>query len=346
MIDVVYTWVDGADPMWFQKKSARVKLAASNLNVCSKSGLSNSRFHNRDELKYSLRSLDMFTQFVRKIFIVTDDQVPVWLDTNHPKIQIVDHRDIFPIKSHLPTFNSHAIEANLHRIEGLSEKFIYLNDDVALSSDLIESDFFDDQDRMLVYFDHRKVQRFAWWFGYNAPVNAAARNNSRLLNSLSYDRIDFRLDHAPYVLRKSIYEELWELFPNELERTSGNPFRHPADLSTASSLVQHYALATNRAVKGPPNSSTYIKIKRFPFSAPLTALRLSGYKALSNKDKKFFSINDAGQLDNSRITQNAIANFLEHKFPFPSPFELRKHDAINTTLPIKGRNPTPVSITA
>ena len=42
----------------------------------------------------------------------------------------VTHDEIFPNKSHLPTFSSPAIETHLHRIEGLADNFIYLNDDV------------------------------------------------------------------------------------------------------------------------------------------------------------------------------------------------------------------------
>ncbi len=345
MIDVVYTWVDGNDPKWQDKKNAKVKTMASELEVCAKSGTSQSRFHNRDELKFSLRSLSRFARFVGNIFIVTDDQCPDWLNLNHPKIHLVSHREIFPVNNHLPTFNSHAIEANLHRIKGLSERFLYLNDDVALGSAVEESDFFDKHGKMLVYFDHRKVHRRPWWFGYNSPVNSAARNNSRLMNSLSFERINYRLDHAPYALRKSLYQELWEKFPVELGKTSSNPFRHPSDLSTASSLVQHYALATNRAIKGPGDSSTYIKIKKYPFSAQLTALRLFGYRVLSNSDKKFISINDSGQLDDSTLTQNAITDFLEYKFPSQCPFEIDTQDASRTANPLGERTNFPLSFT-
>src|SRR5690606_37656216 len=77
------------------------------------------RFRNRGELRYSLRSVAAFLPQVRNIYIVTDSQRPAWLDTSHPKIRMVAHSDIFPA-AHRPSFNSHAIESNLHRIEGLS----------------------------------------------------------------------------------------------------------------------------------------------------------------------------------------------------------------------------------
>ena len=83
-----------------------------------------------DELKFSLRSIEKFAPWVRRIHIVTNGQVPSWLNLKNPRIQIVSHRDIFQNQSHLPTFSSPAIECHLHRIPGLSDKFVYFNDDV------------------------------------------------------------------------------------------------------------------------------------------------------------------------------------------------------------------------
>jgi hypothetical protein len=56
---------------------------------------------------------------VRQIFIVTNGQIPAWLNLDHPRIQVVTHEDIFLNKSHLPTFSSPSIEMHLHRIPGL-----------------------------------------------------------------------------------------------------------------------------------------------------------------------------------------------------------------------------------
>ena len=82
------------------------------------------RYANNDELKYSLRSIAMYAPWVRKVFIVTDNQVPAWLDTSNPKVRIVDHAEIMPAES-LPCFNSSLIEHFLYKIPGLSEHFLY-----------------------------------------------------------------------------------------------------------------------------------------------------------------------------------------------------------------------------
>ena len=59
------------------------------------------------------------------------------------KVHLVDHSDIFANHgAALPTFNSLAIETFLWNIAGLSDRFIYFNDDVFLTAPCQKSDFF------------------------------------------------------------------------------------------------------------------------------------------------------------------------------------------------------------
>lgn len=101
-----------------------------------------SRFADNDELKYSLRSLERYAPWVRKVYIVTNGQIPSWLNLDCPRVTIVTHEEIFPNKSHLPTYSSPAIETHLHRIRGLSQRFIYLNDDVFFGWNVWPEDFY------------------------------------------------------------------------------------------------------------------------------------------------------------------------------------------------------------
>ena len=89
-IDFVYLWVDGNDPKWIAKRNACIGEPSKDEKNCK------GRYVSNDELKYSLRSVEKYAPWIRKIFIVTDNQVPEWLDTTHPKIQIVDHTEILP----------------------------------------------------------------------------------------------------------------------------------------------------------------------------------------------------------------------------------------------------------
>lgn len=104
--------------------------------------ISENRFQDNQELKYSLRSLEKYAPWVRNVFLVTNGQVPNWLNLSHPKIKIITHNQIFENKSHLPTFSSPAIETHLHRIPGLSKRFLYFNDDVLLGKPIWPDDFF------------------------------------------------------------------------------------------------------------------------------------------------------------------------------------------------------------
>lgn len=96
---------------------------------------------NLSDSRYSLRSLEVNAPWIRNIYIVTNGQVPSWLDTTNPRVHIITHAMIFPNASFLPTFSSPAIEMNLHRIPGLSDYFIYFNDDVFLGRPVFPYDF-------------------------------------------------------------------------------------------------------------------------------------------------------------------------------------------------------------
>lgn len=104
--------------------------------------ISANRFADNQELRYSLRSIEKFSPWIRNVYIVTNGQIPSWLNLDNPRVKIITHKDIFVNKSHLPTFSSPAIESHLHRIPGLSQKFIYMNDDVMFGDYVWPDDFY------------------------------------------------------------------------------------------------------------------------------------------------------------------------------------------------------------
>lgn len=136
-VDLVYTWVQGQDPAHRQKRDYWVRQHGLEPTVANP----DVRYVEHDELRYSLRSAELFLPWVRRIFIVTDNQIPDWLDLSHPKVRVVDHTEIADARN-LPTFNSIAIEAQLHNIPGLSEHFIMCNDDFFFGQPCRVDDFF------------------------------------------------------------------------------------------------------------------------------------------------------------------------------------------------------------
>ena len=141
-IDFVITWVDGNDPEWNKQKDECEREFFSKHNSDFKVWSASSKcFRDWDSLKYWFRGVEQFASWVNKIHFVTAGHLPAWLNTHNKKLNIVKHADFMP-KEYLPTFNSIAIEWNLHRINGLSEQFVYFNDDMFVISKVTPKDFF------------------------------------------------------------------------------------------------------------------------------------------------------------------------------------------------------------
>jgi len=142
-IDIVYTWVNGSDPAFLRQLTHQDKTRSDTAEDTAQS-----RFQDFNQLLYSLRSIEMYAPWANRVFIVTNGQVPFWLNETHATI--VTHDTIFDDPTHLPTFNAQAIEANLHRIPGLAENFIYFNDDTALATPTCPRDFVSDESGFVV----------------------------------------------------------------------------------------------------------------------------------------------------------------------------------------------------
>ena len=244
-VDVVYTWVDGGDPEWFERQQQRLASWADRSGAAtSKASSGRARFESRDELRYSLRSLHLFAPWVRTIHLVTDQQVPDWLDASHPRVNVVDHRDILPADA-LPTFNSHAIESALHKIPGLAEHFVYFNDDMLLGRPLGPETFFDAAGRFAVFTSSHLVG-LGEPHGQPAYITAALRNRWLLEEAFGV-AVTHHLVHAPYPQRVSVLAEVAERFSREVGATAHAPFRSETDVSMVSSLAPHYGLMTGTA---------------------------------------------------------------------------------------------------
>jgi glycosyltransferase involved in cell wall biosynthesis len=309
-IDVVYTWVDGDEPGWLERKNATLA-GMGLLPVDAAAGAV--RFRSRDELRYSLRSLEMFAPWVRHIWIVTDDQVPSWLDTTHPKITMVTHKEIFGDRGSLPTFNSHAIESQLHHIEGLSEHFLYLNDDIFLGRPLEPSVFFHPSGLAKFFSSPTSVPL--------TPIAAdddfhfsAGKNNRRLIESAFGHTLTHAFLHAPHPLRRSVLAELQERFPDEVAQTASSQVRAVTDLAIASSLHHYYGYFTGRAV---PDTirCTYVNIGDEAAHPRLTQI-------LTRRFYDAICLNDAYDGEVPADEQELVIHaFLESYFPVPSTFE-------------------------
>ncbi len=139
-VDLVYAWCDDSDAKWRAKRRA----------VAERHGVANStaqngdcRYRGGDMLRYSLRSAAANAGWLRRVFIVVDDDqsIPDWPELRSGKIRVVRHAEIVP-PSCLPTFCADVIEHHVFRIPGLAERFLYANDDTFFWEAVAPSFFF------------------------------------------------------------------------------------------------------------------------------------------------------------------------------------------------------------
>ncbi len=308
-IDIVFSWVDGTSSEFQRARAQRMKTY-----VVGEGDDSEARYRQIDELKYALRSVYLYAPWIRRIFIVTDSPAPAWL-ADHPAVTIVRSEEFFSDPEALPTHNSHAVESQLHKIDGLSEHFLYSNDDM----------FFGRPVRPEMFFSPGGVTKFieaTTRIGMGAPGVArsgfenGARVNRELLRA-KFGRVTTRhLEHAATPLRRSVLAELEAEFPDDFARTARSAFRSATDISVTNSLYHYYALMTGRAVVQSGASVRYIETTLAV--APGEMERL-----LKRRDVDFFCLNDGSlpEISVARRTKTVHA-FLEGYFSVPAPWEV------------------------
>ncbi len=307
-IDLIYTWVDGSDPVWLEK---RARYASG--DRATTDALIKARFESRDELRYSIRSAEMFAGWANRIYLVTDSQVPDWLVTNHPRLKVVDHREIIEA-SDLPVFNSHAIESRLHHIPGLSEKFVYLNDDVFFGRP-VRPDLFFTGAGLTKFFPSKAQIDPGPRSGADVSVTSAAKNNRALIEESFGRTFSRKLKHTPHAHSRTLLFEMEERYPEVFRANIEARFRTVEDYSILSGLAQRYGEATGRTIQGTLRYN-YVDVSRPDL--PATLARWS-----RTWDYDAFCLNDTGVHDTTpELVEAAVTQFLNHRFPLPSSFEL------------------------
>jgi hypothetical protein len=307
-IDMVFSWVDGSDPEFRARRAARMSQ-----HVVGEGDEADARIRQIDELRYALRSVNMFAPWVRRIFIATDSVLPGWL-AEHPKITVVRAAEHFSDPDALPTYNSHAVESQLHHISQLAEHFLYSNDDMFFGRPLKAS----------MFFSPGGVTKFVEagtriGLGVNDPARSGFENAARVNRQLLFERfgqlITRHLEHTAVPLRKSVLAEMEQEFPDEFARTQASAFRSSTDISVTNSFYHYYALMTGRAVQQEKAKVLYVDTTSHAGLDQLAELRRKrGYD--------FFCLND-GSFPEVSAAERAerVISFLERYFPIPAPWE-------------------------
>lgn len=283
-IDVVITWVDGDDLAHRRKR--RSYASADELDNDDVGG--EIRYRSVGEIRYCVASILRFASFVRKIFIVTDGQNPQlddFISRNFPggseKIEIVDHKTIFEgYESYLPVFNSLAIETMLWRIPGLSDRFIYMNDDVMFAAEVEPEDFFVGDS--LVCYASRMSWHFAAFLRWAKHIGKSHKVfgfKDSMLNAadlLGRRSTFLLLDHTPHMYLRDVMETYFSTHPeaillNILHRFRDSSQYNPQELGYL--LAESQGRAVIRSSKGnylyayPRNKKDYIDCKIREFDA-------------------------------------------------------------------------------
>ena len=302
-IDLVYLWVNDKDEEWQKKR----KFWANKLGVVSSEENSDCRYSNNDELKYSLRSAEMYAPWINRIFIVTDNQVPEWLDTNHPKIKIIDHKDIMP-ENCLPCFNSAAIEVCIDNIPDLSEYFLYANDDMFFTSPVGPEYFYNEENKPIINLRTRKwtepnnlyTQRIL----YTQDLFDKAFDRQKAVNK-------FDPSHCIDAYRKSSFKACKKVFANEFDKLIEQKFRTPNTIQRI--IFSLYMLETKQ---GELKLNPPIAEQNFYTSLDNLYLKLESKYSIEEVIQKYrpklLCINDTD--DTSMTDRNGLKTILANLF--------------------------------
>lgn len=324
-IDFVIPWVDGNDKDWIKEKSKyQPESKADNRNI---------RYRDFDNLHYWFRGVEKYAPWVNKIHFITWGHLPSWLKTDHPKLNIVRHEDYIP-KDYLPTFSSHVIEINLHRIKDLAEEFVYFNDDIFITNHIKATDFFQEglpkdigaldvsirADQVhgsavanCTYAINRHFKKdevmkknFSKWYN---PIYGKYMIKTLMLKSWS-QFTGFQTTHLTTAFLKSTFEEVWEKEKENLEETCQHKFRDKRDLMQF--VFKFWQLAEGSFLPGKKLGANYNLGKE----------ERAAIEAIESQKHKLICLNDDAGIENFEEVKNKTKAALEKILPNKSEFEI------------------------
>lgn len=259
-IDFVVLWVDSNDYDWQREKAKYSPRKSEDVHLV--------RYQNWDNIKYWFRAVSKYAPWVRQIHFVTCGQVPIWLNIEHPKINLVRHSDYMPVDA-LPTFNSSAIEIGINYIPNLAEHFVFFNDDMFLTAPISPEYFFksgmpydmpgflcspkkvdgnvfsalllNNSNILQKYFSKEQLlkNRIHEWL--NPKMGKTFLRT--LYHFFSMDFPGFVIPHLSTPYLKSDFDKVWSVEAQILRETQHHRFRNEAD-------VTHFLIRNWRMCEG------------------------------------------------------------------------------------------------
>ncbi len=324
-IDAVFTWVDGSEPAWLAARRRcweSVAQRSGQNGAFGEDALAPARFRDNGELRFALRSLELYAPWIRTVHIVTAGQCPDWLDRE--QANLVEHRRIFPDERLLPVFSTRPIELCVHRIPGLAEHFLYFNDDFMLGRPVRQEDFFLPTGTPVVWAVRHSRRELEKRGREKSATHTVAVNKSCALIRERFNRdFPYRMRHFPKAMTVTTARQVWDVFPDAVRRTLASPFRSLNDISMTM-LYPLYLLATEQGLLRRINGIWQL---RDMFSGGVchmgTSLGDHNWKrklaAIARMRPKTFCLNDSTYA--SDADRAVLRTWLAARFPAPCRFE-------------------------
>ena len=257
------------------------------------------------------------------------------MNVEHEKLNVVRHDEYIP-REYLPTFSSHPIELNLHRIESLNEKFVLFNDDMFIINRTTETDFFKNDlpvDEAVLYpitasngiFQHillNDAQFFSRYFDIrnvikNNPLKwfnkAYGKSLLKTMSMVMFPELSgIMLHHQAQSYLKSTLKEVWEKNQEELNRTCQHKFRNVEDVNQY--IFRYWQLGNGRFI--PSNL-----LKRGKYF-DLGANNLDITKVINESSYKLVCLNDGSVNTDFEKTKEMVKKAFEKKFPEKCSYEI------------------------
>ena len=260
-IDAVISWVDGYDPIYQQT----LKLFCDQNHIDQRMALEPTRIQQCNEIYYCLHALRRFAPWIRNIYIITNQQTPSAVTALQgtpfgDQIKIIDQNDLLlELGSTLPVFNSLSIEWLIWRIHGLSNQFLYLNDDFFIIRPVSPDDFFR-QHRCVLRGQWKTQTTQKWTFHMKQHVQTwlkSARSKPKTnphrawqehsAQLAGWTKQFYLLPHAPFPLNVDTFNTYFKQNPQLFADNIRYPFRHPKQISCIP-LMLHTCLKQNNAI--------------------------------------------------------------------------------------------------
>ena len=323
-VDIVYSWIDGNDPD-VQKE---IQYWKKQYNLPGTSATSN-RFRAMDELRYSLRSVRENAPWVRNVYVVTSlHKIPAWFNENIGAEHGVYFIDDSELLDTVPVFNSLAKEAVKHKIPGLSERYLYFNDDLFFGSPVTLDDFQDDKGRAKMFLEPEHfVPHDYEGIGEQDYFAKGLYYTQSVLMDLFPELEDKQVQemfmhmqlkrHTPDLHFVSEDFEKERLLPELTKHTANSRFRGIDQLYDNTLFDNYWKLARGKAI--PSEISTVL-------------MGLEGkneqeemmFERIRTERPKCFCVNDGIADDTTPEAQASIeffGNFLEEYYPTAAPWE-------------------------